>query len=334
MASCMTLLLASCSERQAEEKKVEAKKVSVQRINSSSQEVILHYSGVLEPEHTAKIGFAVPGVVDRILVEEGQHVNKGQLLATIDATEYVNALAIADAGLEQAEDMYERLDGLYQKGSLPEKDFIDIKTKLAQARANKSINAKRIADSKLTAPISGTISGKMIEQGSTAAPGVPAFSIVKTDHIYAKLSVPESEIGKVKRGTEVNVYIPTLNDTLTGKVSIINPQADGVSKTFPIKVLISNSTGQLLPGMIADARINTGLKTEGITIPAKAVVRDADDLTYVFVLGQENKVIRKRISLGNATGQNEILVKDGLQEGDQLVVAGQTSLKDGATVSY
>ncbi|WP_157305973.1 efflux RND transporter periplasmic adaptor subunit [Chitinophaga tropicalis] len=333
----LIFLIAFCSSCGHKEEKQTSQvpvKVSISTIQRNDMPQIFSYSGTIEPDNTAQVGFAVSGIINGIYVQEGQLVKQGQLLATIDATEYSNALAIANAGLEQAEDLYARLNGLYEKGSLPAKDYIDIKTKLAQAKANKSINAKHIADSRLYAPITGIITEKKIEKGSTAAPGIPAFTIIKTDLVYARMSVPESEIGALQPGTVAKVFVPTLNDTITGKVSIINPQADAVSRTYIVKIKLDNSTNRLLPGMLTDISIVTGRQQAAIAIPATAVVRDADDLTYVFVANGENKAIRKRISTGRLTGASQVVITEGLNEGDKLITAGQTQLKDGSAISF
>lgn len=303
----------------------------VRTANSSEQ---FSYSGTIEPDNTVQIGFAVAGVVNNVAVQEGQFVQQGQLLASIDASDYVNALAIANAGLEQAEDLYTRLNGLYEKGSLPAKDFIDIKTKLAQARSNKSINAKHIADSRLYAPMSGIVTAKLIERGSTAAPGIPAFTIVKTDKVYAKIAVPESEVGSLKNGTAANIFIPALNDSMKAVVSIINPQADAASRTYSVKMKLGNSTGKLLPGMIAAVQIETGKVTDVIVVPTSAIVRDADDISYVFVASATNKAIKKRVTTGSLTGNNEVIITDCLQPGEKIVVAGQSKLNDGSAISF
>lgn len=307
-------------------------KVTVQTVQRIEQSQVLTYSGTIEPHNTAQIGFAVPGVVNNVAVQEGQYVNKGQLLATIDATEYINALTIANASLEQAEDMYQRLNELYQKGSLPEKDYIEIRTKLAQARANKTINAKRIADSRLYAPMAGIITAKQVERGSTAAPGVPAFTIIKTDMVYAKISVAENEVGSLKKGMKATIEVPTIHKTLAGKISIINPQADPTSKTYAVKAQLTNNGQELLPGMIANVTINTNHTQQRIVIPAKAVLRDADDITYVYVVGSHQKAVRKRITTTGITGNHEIIVQEGLNDGDSVIVEGQTKVKDGTTV--
>ena len=328
------ILLAGCAGQEEKELKAEPIHVSVQTTQQTNQLQQLTYSGTIEAENTAQVGFSVAGVINNVAVQEGQFVQQGQLLATIDDTEYSNALAIANAALEQAEDLYNRLNELYQKGSLPAKDYIDIKTKLAQAKANKSINAKHIADSRLYASMSGIITGKLIERGSTAAPGIPAFTIVKTDKVYAKIAVPESEVGNLKKSMQAIVYVPTLRDSVTGQVAIINPQADAASKTYSIKILLNNSRQQLLPGMLANILINPGITENAITIPATAVVRDADDITYVYVVNAQNKAIRKRINTGHITGKEEIIVTNGLQVGDKVVIAGQTRLKDGELVVF
>jgi len=328
------VLLAGCGSHEEVPIQKAPLKVSVQTIQPAPHQQQLTYSGSIEPENTAQIGFAVPGVVNDVMVQEGQLVHQGQLLASIDATEYSNALVIASSSLEQAEDMYQRLHELYQKGSLPEKDYIDIKTKVAQAQANKSINAKHIADSRLYAPMSGIVTARLIVKGSTAAPGIPAFTIVKADRVYASMAVPESEVGSLHSGMAATVFIPTLNDSMQGKISIINPQADAVSKAYTVKITLYNNHQRLLPGMIANMFINTGKPSQAVSIPATAVIRDADDITYVFVVTAQNRAIRRRIVAGNITGKEEILITDGLQFGERIITAGQTRLKDGDMVSY
>jgi membrane fusion protein (multidrug efflux system) len=326
-------LLVACGKEEPKQKQEPAAvKVTVQAIDTTTQAETLRYSGSIEAENSVQIGFSVPGTVSAVQVNEGQRVAAGQLLATIDPTEYENALLIASAGLEQAEDMFNRLEGLYKKGSLPAKDYVDIKSKVAQARANKNLAAKRVKDSKLYAPMSGIITSKTIEKGATAAPGAPAFTIINTAKVYARVSVPESEIGKLSKGQQAEVSVATLGTQLNGKIAIINPMADPVTKSYSVKIQLENANGKLLPGMIADVGVQTGQQVGSITIPAHAVVRDADDITFVFVTTQDNKVVRKRITPGGFHGNN-IVIREGLSAGEQVVVSGQTKLKDGSRIS-
>lgn len=326
-------VLIACGKKEDEKPRIAAPtKVTLQEITSGSQAEVLQYSGTVEAENTVQVGFSVPGTLSSVLVNEGQVVHAGQLLASIEPTEYDNALLIASSGLEQAEDMYTRLNGLYEKGSLPAKDYIDIKSKLAQARANKNMAAKRVKDTKLYAPMSGIITAKFVEKGAMAAPGAPSFSIINISKVYARVSVPESEIGKITKGQTANVSISTINQQFTGKIAIINPMADAATKSYSVKIQLANSEGKILPGMIVDTKISTGQSVAAITVPTKAVIRDADDITYVYVANGDNKVVRKRITASGLKG-DDVVISDGLQSGDRVVVTGQTKLKDGAAIS-
>ncbi|UOY08285.1 efflux RND transporter periplasmic adaptor subunit [Muricauda sp. SCSIO 64092] len=327
----LILLLISCSEEKEAPKTIPVPKVSVKEIKTVADAEAFHYSGTIEADNTVMLGFSVPGRVSQVVVQEGQKVNKGQLLAVVDATTYENAFDIAHAGLEQANDNYGRLKRLYEKGSLPERDYIAVKVAVAQANANKNLAAKNLSDTRLYAPFSGIITAKMTDMGATVAPGVPAFTIMKTDQVYAKAAIIESEISKLGIGRSATVEIPSLNESFTGMVAIVNPSADPLTRTFNVKVRLNNLENKLLPGMISNITIKTGNDIGAITVPTESIIRDADDILYVYVV-EGKRVIRKRISVDGFKG-NEVVVTKGLSIGDKVVVAGQRDIRDGQTVS-
>lgn len=329
--TALVLLMASCTEKKERVKEVVIPKVTVKRIKKIAEKEVLNYSGTIEADNTVSLGFSIPGRVSVVNVQEGQKVRKGQLLASIDGTTYKNAFDIANAGLEQANDNFTRFNSLFQKGSLPERDFIAIKVGLVQANATKNLAAKNVSDTKLYAPFSGIITAKITEIGATAAPGIPAFTVMKTDKVYAKAAITESEISKLKIGTDAQVEIASMGETFNGKVAIVNPSADALTRTFNVKVRLDNAESKLLPGMISTIKIETGNEVRVITIPIEAIIRDANDLIYVYIV-KGNKAIRKRISLGNFKG-NEVIVTDGLAVNDSIIIAGQRNLKDGQTIA-
>lgn len=327
----MTVLV-SCGDKKKETESVVITKVAIRTVDASAQPEILSYSGTIEADNTVSLGFSVPGRVNAVNIKEGQHVSKGQLLAAIETEEYQNAYTIANAGTEQAADNFKRLDLLYSKGSLPERDHINAKIALAQAKANTSIAFKRLKDTKIYAPFSGIITAKFIERGASAAPGMPAFTIMKTDQVYAKASINENDIAHIKIGVPALIRIASLDQNFNGKVTIINPSADATTRTFDVKVLLNNYKGSLLPGMISDIKIQTGRTTQAISIPAASIVRDADDINYVFT-AKGKQALRKRVSLGNFKG-SEVIVNKGLDNGDKVIVNGQRNLKDGQEISF
>ncbi|WP_458626610.1 efflux RND transporter periplasmic adaptor subunit [Winogradskyella sp. PC D3.3] len=329
--TALVLMLASCSEKKETTKTESIPTVTVNQIKKTTSKETLNYSGTIEADNTVSLGFSVPGRISTVYVQEGQRVKKGQLLAAIDATTYKNAFDIANAGLEQANDNFTRLNGLYEKGSLPERDFIAVKVAVAQANANKNLAAKNLSDSKLYAPFSGIITAKLTEIGATAAPGVPAFTVMKTDKVYAIASITESEISKLKIGTPANVEITSMGETFKGKVAVVNPSADALTRTFKVKVRLDNTDNKLLPGMISNIQIKTDNDQNIISIPAEAILRDANNKVYVFV-SKDNRAIKKRIAISGFHG-NQVIVTDGLAEQDLIIVAGQRTLKDGQTIT-
>ncbi|QJD97003.1 efflux RND transporter periplasmic adaptor subunit [Mucilaginibacter robiniae] len=333
----LVIILSSCSHKKEDDRSdAEASArapVEVLKITTTEDKQVLNLSGTIQSEKTAQVAFSVQGRVASVLTDEGQSVQKGQLLATLDPRDYQYQLEQANANLLQAKDTYERYKQLYEKGSLTPKDYVTAQSQYLMAQANKQTAAKRVSDTRLYAPISGTITGKMTEVGNQASPNAQAFTIEQMDHVNATMTIPESEIGNVMRNNNAKVTVPTLNQTFTGKVTSVNPQGARNSNTYRTKILLNNTSHQLLPGMIAEINLQTNHKAQYITVPPKAVVHDQDGLSYVFLVdsGAQTRAIRRRITVGQAVG-DAISVVDGLRSGDLLIVEGQYRLKDGQSV--
>lgn len=308
--------------------------VSVEKVTQNTGAATYDYSGTLEADNTVNLPFSVNGRVVNMYVEEGQHVVKGALLATLEADRYQSAYEIALANYTMASDNFKRNEDLHNRGSLPERDFIVAKANLAQAKANKELAAKDLSDTELRAPFTGIITNKITEVGAIMAPGSPAFTLTKTDVMYATASVSESEIAHLTVGDSVVITIPALNKQVSAVINILNPQADAYSRTFEVKVKIANENGAILPGMLAQLHINSGVSTDYITVPTQCILKDADNIAYVFVAQKNKTAIKKRISIERATGMNNVIVSQGLQKGDLLIIKGQSKLYDGSAIAF
>ncbi|MDF2932774.1 MAG: bepF 3 [Chryseobacterium sp.] len=331
------LLFSACGRKEHPTVKAELIKVGVQKIEVVSRPEIFSYSGNILADNSVSIGFGVSGRVTAAYVQEGQRVSKGQLLAAIETSTYQNALSVAAAGMEQAQDNFNRLNQLYLKKSLPERDYITAKVALAQSKANRDIALKNLRDTKLYASFSGIVSQKLTEAGATAAPGVSAFTIVKTDKVYATASITENEISSLKIGDIAEVSIPSLNRKIRGNITIINPQADDNSKTYTVKIRLDNPGGQILPGMITNININTGKSKDAIILPAQAVLKNPDGSSCVYTVRSDKNsttAFKKRVEMQNMAGTSEIIIKSGLAPDDLVVISGQTQLEDGKTVKF
>lgn len=341
-------------------------------------------SGSVEGSETADVAFLVGGRVAKVLVEEGQHVGKGQLLAELEPTDYRNAFNTAraqhaaaqaveqraDAGLrkqeleqaridlERSEDEYKRMKFLLDRKSLPPNDFQkfeaaykasreryemakegtrkeDIATAHAQAHAAEAQaneEAKRLSDTRLLAPISGSIAMRKVDPGQSVAAGMSVFTIVDLNPVKVRVGVPEADIDKVKYGGTAEVTAPSLTGRLfKGKVGIIGVAAEPASRTYTVKIIVPNPGPVLLAGMVAEARIVGPAKATVLTLPGEAIVHDPQGAPNVFVYCAERKrVYAHGIEVGPPLGK-EVEIR-GLHGDEQIVVSGQQKLREGSRV--
>jgi multidrug efflux pump subunit AcrA (membrane-fusion protein) len=342
-------------------------------------------SGSVEGSETAEVAFQVSGNVARVFVEEGQHVNRGQLLAELEPTDYRNAFDAASAqkqvaealaqkatagprkqeveeariDLNRWEDEYKRMRFLVDRKSLPQNDFQKIEASynaareryqmavegtrledrhaaIAQvlaAKAQATEESKRLGDTRLLAPITGNISMRRIDPGQTVASGASVFSIVNLNPAKVRVGVPEAEIGKVKRGAKADISLPSLEGrSFEGQVEIIGVSAEAASRTYAVKIVVPNPGHVLLAGMVAEARILGPAKTQVLTIPGEAIVRDPQGAPNVYVYHPDrNRVYARRIEVGLPIG-GEVQIRSGLNGNEQIVVAGQQKLREGTAV--
>jgi len=307
--------------------------VLVQPVGSGDRALSFEVSGEVEARSTVNIGFRIPGVVARVLVEEGQSVGVGQLLAELDGQEYRLNLGLAEAQMELATDAHRRATQLHGEAGLPQAEFVRAGVALRQATLQHEVALKHVEDTRLVAPASGVVARRGIHPGEQAGPGVPVFTIVSIHPAQVRVGVPEAEIGSVRVGQSATVRLPALPGTvLEGRVEMVGVLADPVSRSYAVKIGLSNADGILRPGMIAEARILDDARVQMHTIPGEAVVLDTDGLPLVYVYDPvEERVHSRRIRVGSPFGE-EIEVVSGLEGGELVVVGGQHRVRDGSRV--
>ncbi|UOG73348.1 efflux RND transporter periplasmic adaptor subunit [Hymenobacter tibetensis] len=308
--------------------------VQVQAVGTATRPQTQTYSGTIEAENTADLAFSVAGSVRRVLVREGDQVRAGQLLAELNAEEYASALAGANASLQETRDHARRAQQLFAGQSLTERELVQATAGLQRAEATARVARKHVADTYLRAPFAGLIAAKLVEPGVSAAPGAPAFRLIKTEQVFAQAVVPEVEIGWMRRGTSVQVLVPALGREFQGRVQVINPVADPASRSFQLKVLLPNPGLRLLPGMRASLQIPlpAGQGTPVVAVAPQLVVQEADGASVVYVADAAGHTAqRRRVVLGPVQG-NQVVVSQGLAAHEQIIMAGQQRLHDGQAI--
>lgn len=175
----LPILMTNCQEsKKADDNQEVSVKVKTIRVDSSEYQQIDKYSGTVEEASETALSFPVAGTIQEMRVRLGDRVVKGQLVAMIDPSTMRNSHAAAKAALVQAEDAFRRMKELYDKGSLSEIKWVEVQSKLEQARSLEEIARENLEDCRLYAPYDGVISEKMGESGLNVMPGVPVARLV------------------------------------------------------------------------------------------------------------------------------------------------------------
>ncbi len=318
------LLFTGCKNTGSEPVNDDRITVKVTRPAIAAQGSESSYVGVIEESLSVPLSFLIPGTVEKVLVNEGDQVKKGQLLASLNNISYQSAYQAALAREKQAQDAYDRLLTVYKNGSLPEVKMIEMETGLEQARSALQIARKNMGDCNLYAPVTGIAGRRFIEPGMNVIPGNAAVTLVKINPVHIKIGVPENEISKVNPGQEAVITVPALNnETYTGKVFQKGVMANPLSHTYEVKITLENHLDRLRPGMIANVRVSTGAPAKIITIPQQAVQVDQDGRKFVFIADTTSSTaLRRYIETGTPGRNSDITVEKGLEAGDLVITGG------------
>jgi len=352
-AVCMSLLgislIACTSDKHSKELKSDAVHVIVGNPHKVQEKETISVSGtVTTPKSPTNAGFLVSGKVMSVGPREGDFVRKGQVLASIDPTDYQLALAAAEAQTEQAEVAYKRAEDehrrmkmLYDSKSLAPNDYLKFKAafdsaaqRVEQAVASEKLTRKHLADATLRAPNSGYIAKRLIEPGDTAAQGHPVFEIVQMDPLEVSVGIPETDIHVVRVGQKAAITVPALpGKSFEGTVRIINVSAEPNTRTYMTRITVANPERLLREGMVAEATIRGDRTVSMVTLPGEAVVRDPQGATQVYVYyPAQKRAYAKRVEVGSVISK-DIEIKSGLSGNELVVLGGQMRLRNGSAVS-
>jgi RND family efflux transporter MFP subunit len=307
--------------------------VQVRAVHTLRRSGSITVSGELEARHTVSTGFQVGGLVAAVGPEEGARVRQGDVLAELDAGDYRLQLELAEAAAARVTDEFERAQQIFAAASMAPADFTKIETAAREARAHEQLARRRLAHTRLLAPLSGVVAHRRIEPGEQVAPGVPVFTIVAMDPMQVRVGVPEAEIGRIRVGQTARVSIPSLGGAaMEGRVRLTGVAADPVSRTYTVRIALPNPDGRLRPGMIAEVSIEDDTQVSALTLPGEAVVRDPDGRQLVYVyFPAEGRVHARVVSVGSVYG-TEVEITAGLAGDERVVIGGQHRVRDGSAV--
>ena len=350
----LTLTLAACSSND--------KTKSIQNTDtpvlvtvatpSSGEQQSVAISGQVEAAQSANISTRIMGYITMLKVKVGDHVNKGQLIATISNQDILAKRAQADAMINEAEASlknaqkdYDRFSVLYQQQSATAKELDNVTLQLnssklrleAEKQMRNEVNAQ-LSYTNLTAPFSGIVIQKLADAGSMASPGMPIVTIEQTSSYQVSASVPESNIKLINPEAEAILSISAIGKTIKGKVTQINQSSQFSGGQYIIKISIpDNDKNGLYAGMYVNVTIplkqaavaSDGDKAE-VLVPL-ASIENKDQLTGLYTISSNNTALLRWVRLGKTFGE-KVEVLSGLEKHEQYIVSADGKLYNGVPV--
>ena len=329
------VLFGSCGNKKEEAKKAPIR-VKTEIMTTGSSATGQTYVGIVEENEATAVSFTGMGVVKRVLVREGQAVGRGQLLAVMDDTQARNVLTGAEAQMAQADDALARYTMLHDAGSLPEVQWVEIQSKVAQARSQLAVAKKNLADCRLVAPVGGIIGRQQVKAGETAMPSQAVVTIMDVSRVKVKVSVPEAEMNAITPHTPSMIEVEAAGKKVSGGRIEKGVVADAMTHTYDIRIHIPNSDRKLLPGMVANVRLMPTAGSGslgGVSLPITSIQRRADGSLFVWTVDNQKTAHRKAVTVGPSQG-NRISIESGITAGERVVTEGYQKLSEGTKVSF
>lgn len=305
---------------------------------TTKTETINHFSkfqGIIKTDQNMILYPEFSGRVAKIYVDEGDVVKKGQALAKIDDGGLYNELKLVESQAKLAKTIYERQSKLWKDKIGSEIQYLEAKTNYEiQNNRLKSIT-ESLAKTTITAPFNGTIDEIFIEEGNLVSPPMMpdqgnAFRIINLNELYVESVIPESFIGKIKKGAEVQVEIPVLNKSFNSLIKHSVSSIDQLSRTFKIEVSVPENDLDLIPNLNVEVNVLDYTNSQAILVPESIVSEDSDNNKFLFTV--LNNKAKKTIVETGYTQNGMIEITTGLDVNEIVINEGGRIVKDGQNV--
>lgn len=282
------------------------------------------FTATVEAKTTNHITPAMGGRIRVIHVDVGSRVSKGQTVVTMDAANYSQQ----ETQLATLKRDYERYRELYEVGGVSRQQLDQLKTQLDVAQSALNTIGENTG---LVSPISGIVTARNYDPGDMAA-GIPILTIESINPVKIIINVSESFYSRVSQGMSATVVVDALNgESFEGKVSLIHPTLNPVSRTFPIEIEVTNNDQRLRPGMFSRVTLNFGTNERPVITDMAVLKQTGSNDRYVF-LEKDGKAVYTKVELGVRIDDKYEIVS-GLQVGDRVIVQGNSGLIEGAAVN-
>ena len=298
--------------------------VTVADVQKKTSSFTLTFTGILYPNKELDIPAETSGKITSLNFELGQYFQKGGVIANIDDKIKTLTYESQKIEMERLKKDYDRIENLYKGGTASEQQLDNARSAYETAKNKFEENERQLSYTKVIAPIAGTITKKIVEEGTYVNAGTAIASIVDVSRLKVKINVSESNVYYLRVGDKVKITTDIYSGvTFEGRISFVSPRGDE-SHNYPVEVEIVNSAkNPLKGGTFVNVEATVGSSTEGLFIPREALQGSIKD-AKVFV-AENGKAILKDVVIGRES--NEALeVSSGLNQNEKVIVSGQVNL--------
>jgi membrane fusion protein (multidrug efflux system) len=304
--------------------------VEVAEVSKGDISAFFTGTATLEAEEETQVVAKVGGVVGKIMVEEGDYVAAGQVLAKLDDEKIAVQVERARANLQNLEEEYHRSEELFKGSMISAQEYQKAKYDYERQKAEYDLASLDLEYTSIRAPISGVIAERLIKVGNMVLANQATFSVTGMDPLLAVLHVPERQLGKLAVGHSASLEVDALSGkAYEGRIDRISPVVDPSTGTVKVTVEVRDRTRSLKPGMFARVNIVYDVHSDAMLVPKDAIIAE-DRESCVFVV-RDSTAYRQTVETGYVNSSH-IEVLSGVAEGDTVVTIGKGGLKDSSKV--
>lgn len=320
------------------ETKKEEALVSVLTLKDTVFNHYLDIQGNVNTKENILIQPEIPGALIELKVKAGQRVNKGQMLARIDDSGLSQQVASLENQYAFAKTTFERQKNLWNQKIGSEMQYLQAQTQMISAQRSVAQIKAQLSKTIIKAPFSGVIDEVFVEKGQVVAPSAQGLMrIVNLSNMYVSTSVPETYIGKLKIGTQVDVFLASLGKTYKGKVRQIGSFLNPSNRSFGIEVSVPNPENLLRPNQVARLKIIDYANKNSVVIPSSIIQEDSEGNKFVFTATKVNGktgIAKKAIVKLGQSSDSLTEVLSGLTSDDVIVTEGANAISEGMKLNF
>ena len=305
---------------------VEAAKVMVAPLSEQVTAI-----GTILSDEAITVSSEIPGRLQEIHFQEGQPVQKGAPLFTLDDSVYRAQLADAEAKLKLAEQTHKRTSQLFSNKYATAQSADESASNLAVSTAAVELARVQLEKAHIVAPFSGIVGLRRVSVGEYITAGQALVNLEAIDPVKADFRVPEKFLPAIRVGQTIRIRLDAFPDeSFDGTVYAIDPRLDVAGRSLVVRAMVPNNEQRLRPGLFARITVLLQLKEDALSVPEQAIVPQGDS-QFVFKIVDGKVQLTKVVTGTRREGRVEIV--EGLSAGDQVVTAGQLKIRDGSAVS-